>query len=1753
MYSSPSLDRSPSLSSDSGASSASSLPPVTPALGSVSSFASANGKEPLQPVSEFGTPFKATLSRGIKTPTSNGPPSTGRSSPWSAGHRTGAGSASFDAARAAFSNLENGRSSPILRTTAFGEQRSWRPSSPTKDSSSPARTASPTFSSSPSRPASHSPSRMASPARSPRPPLPTIPSDTGSPSRPMSPSIGSPSARVVSSAIFSTKDLPSSPAIGGVPGSPASSFSPTVYRGVGSARRTDGRGHKRAMTLPQLGMNGLPLPGAVDGTAAGFEGLTLQEDVPGLPGRARLSRPAESASPFAPSAVFSSSHGLSRAANGTGHPPPARSRTLLPSQAAKAFDRQRHNLVAYEYLCRLAEAKKWLEENIKTRADGSAPLWGDEIAEFEQSLRNGYALAHLARTLGSDRCKGPIYTDPARHFRQTENIAIFFQFIDEVQLPEIFRFETVDLYDGKNLPKVVYCIHALSLFLYKRGIAGGMTDLTGLEFTEDEIGATQKGLDNSGVRMPNFGGISKALDKLEPEPETPEQRQHRELLAATPGIVGLQARSRGALARRRFQAMVQRQRLLERQRLQALEEERRRQAEEEERIRRAEERRRQEEEAEQRRIAEEAERRRFAEEEERRRIAEEEERRRIAEEAERRRIAEEEERRRIAAEEERRRIAEEEERRRIAEEERRRMAEEERRRLAEEAERARLAEEERLRQEAEAARLAAEEEERQYQAAVQEAGRTLTGLQAIARGALGRRRFFAFVDAVAHHEPAVVGFQAAARAALARQRLHGQTAQLLEASPEITRFQAACRRVLARNALLNRLQDVRSCEGVIVGVQAQIRGKLARQAYLSRAQHLRRTEVVRSVGGLQSLARAALVRRRVDTQRQALGFVEPDVVGIQAQTRGYLARTAFLLWRDHVYRHEDVVVELQSLIRGALARKRYWDVHRHFHENLSQVVRLQAAIRSRRQGSQYRQLRMGTNVPVSAIKNFMRLLDDSEFDYRGELQVESLRKELVEAIHRTQNLEDDVKDLDTKIALLVKNKITHEVARAQRAGAGGLAPLKRNSLLTAAGDPFAPSTLDRQSQRKLELYQQLFWHLQTKPAYLARLFANTARLQISEKTQKSIEATTLVVFGYAQAHREEYLLLKLFQRSVQEELAYLPNVHAFVQGNFTFIRLLMHYGRGVNQKAYLGDTLRAHIKTITQRADMDLGTDPVAIYRNDIAQEEMRTGRPSARPKDVDYTKAVGDKATQAAFIEHLIALRQATQGFLDALFASTSQMPFGIRYIAREVFRAVRAKFTQDPEPTVLRIAGHIVYYRFIQPAIVTPDVFGIVEGVLPPVQRRNLAEVCKLLNQIAVGRLFGDDQPYLTGMNDFVSRSSNRFSQWISEVVNVEDAETHFRADEYVDAAAARRPVIYISPNDIYATHSIIADNLEVIAPDEQDPLRETILELGGAPTGANSAELLRARAEAITLTLNTRMLPTEDPEAPNKHLFNLAKRRVLAILKVHHGNDLEAVLAQQVTDEDEDTWMRIVQEELVEERHQAQLQRRAVVPQADDIRTLSFHELKMATLSDIVQLRQIGLVSRADRYQAILNAIAHDIRSKHHRRVQRQNELQSMHASLASLNQKERYLEDQIRSYHVYIDKSMAGIQKKSKKRIVLPWTLQASHQRQLEKQGKKYKFGSYKYSAQELYNRGVLLSIEQFSPKQFDKINLTVSSDEIGVFEIKATSLGVTVTTVEVRLDELLESQFVGKQTISIGDVAKCNLNLLVHLINKKFYA
>lgn len=97
-----------------------------------------------------------------------------------------------------------------------------------------------------------------------------------------------------------------------------------------------------------------------------------------------------------------------------------------------------------------------------------------------------------------------------------------------------------------------------------------------------------------------------------------------------------------------------------------------------------------------------------------------------------------------------------------------------------------------------------------------------------------------------------------------------------------------------------------------------------------------------------------------------------------------------------------------------------------------------------------------------------------------------------------------------------------------------------------------------------------------------------------------------------------------------------------------------------------------------------------------------------------------------------------------------------------------------------------------------------------------------------------------------------------------------------------------------------------------------------------------------------------------------------------------------------------------------------------------------------------------------------------------------------------------------------------------------------------------FGSFKYTAADLYKKGVIISIADYSPKQYGGITLTISCNEPGLFIADVQFLGVKVSEkMELRLDDLLQSQYNKVDHVVLFDIAKVNLNLLIFLINKKY--
>ncbi|KAH0587587.1 hypothetical protein H2248_006362 [Termitomyces sp. 'cryptogamus'] len=1417
--------------------------------------------------------------------------------------------------------------------------------------------------------------------------------------------------------------------------------------------------------------------------------LPNADDVAGLPGRIQLKAPTISSSPL----------------------PSAR---LMGSSWA---DTQRHLIHAYEYLCHVGEAQQWIEGCL-----GEELEFG--VVELEDGLRNGVILAKLVRAFQGESAVRKIYDAPKLDFRHSDNINHFFSFVRQVGLPEGFIFELTDLYEKKNMPKVIYCIHALSHLLARRGMAQRIGNLLGrLQFSDDQLQKTQKGLKDAGVAMPNFGNVDRELAKEineepEVEVESEDERRDRLLMENKDSIIFFQARVRGFLARR-FQSTLHGRICLTERHIPKMQ-------------------------AHLRGILV------------RRRL--DQQRRSIANlkqwvvslQALAQGVILRRRRRRCLREIQASKPSVIRLQAHLRGFLRRRHLSQLMASL-----RSSLLSVTRFQAMARARVVRNSHEELSKSFSQSIVHTSIVRLQAHACSALIRRQTAKVLVLLKNHETRFTALQAHCRGLIMRRRLRTQLAKLEDVSHVVVRIQVSVRTYLARKRLLLLIRGLRKATPLVIGFQARARANLARQRHESLQKALSEVKTIVSVGGFQALARAKIARNKHQELTKTLKFAAPDVTRFQAAARGALLRSDYCSWRDHLHQSHLVASLLQAMLRGVLLRRSFRAKMQYYEDNLSKVVKIQSLFRAKETREQYRQLTLGKNVSVGTIKNFVHLLDDSEADFQEEIKVERLRKKVVESIRENQALENDLSDLDVKIGLVVQN-----VIKARRADSAA-SHAERISLLAAHGDPFSgPNSIDQGARRKLELYQQLFYLLQSRGEYLGRLSIRLSSESTPEATRRFLERVVLTLFGYGQDRREDYLLLKLFQLSIRKEIASSPSIDDIIHGHPMYINIAVQYARP-KQLAYAREAFQTIVREIVSSEDLDLEADPSAIHKARIELEEVKSGISSKKVKDVSFRDALKDPDTRPIYIRHLQVLQWWTEAFLNAITQSTKKMPYNMRYLARETLVHLRERFPDAPEEAYAACIGRLVYYRYLNPAIVAPETFDIVSKTISTTARMNLAQISRVLTQITSGRQFDDNNPMYVPINDYVCKAIAEMSAWLLHVADVPDAETEFHAHEFLDVTVQPKP-IYISPNEIYTLHGLLAQHLDYVAPDQGDTLRVILTELDGVPH-LGSEELKHARDTSVTLELTNRFAHVRDPHAEEKTLWVHAKRGVLAILRVQPAQDLLESLMEPVTEKDEAMWEEILEAEMENEqmRHPRR-QPSTFAPDAayrlEDIRSLKFAAVKALAISNLLDLEKQGRISREDRFQGILDAIAGDVRSKHRKRLQRQQEMQSMNEALRHLAERKKYFEEQIDSYHNYVETAMTTMQRgKGKKRFVLPFTKQFYHLRELQKTGESVPFGSFIYSAKHLYEKGILLSIDQYSPRQFDKIQLTMSSKIVGVFTLRleSTLLGVTtrIASEDIRMEDLLQAKYEKRSSFALFN-GKVNVNFELFLdhINKKFY-
>nr|XP_035974135.1 ras GTPase-activating-like protein IQGAP3 isoform X2 [Halichoerus grypus] len=891
---------------------------------------------------------------------------------------------------------------------------------------------------------------------------------------------------------------------------------------------------------------------------------------------------------------------------------------------------------------------------------------------------------------------------------------------------------------------------------------------------------------------------------------------------------------------------------------------------------------------------------------------------------------------------------------------------------------------------------------------------------------------------------------------------------------------------------------------------------------------------------LQARLRGFLVRQAFAERSRFLRTWLPAVIKIQAHWRGYRRRKAYRERLRYFRANSDAVIKIQAWARMWAARRQYRRRLGYFQKNVKSIVKIQAFFRAQKARDDYRMLVHAPHPPLRVVCRFAHLLNQSQEDFLAEAELLKLQEEVVRKIRSNQQLQQDLNLMDIKIGLLVKNRITlqevvshcKKLTKKNKEHLAGMMVLDKQKGL---------KSLSKEKRQKLEAYQHLFYLLQTQPIYLAKLIFHMPQ----NKTTKFVESVIFSLYNYASNRREAYLLLQLFKTTLQEEIrSKLERPQDMVTGNPTVVRLVVRFYRNGRGQSALREILGRVIQDVLEDRTLSIHTDPVHLYKSWINQSEAQTGQRSHLPYDVTPEQALSHPEVQRRLDISLRSLLAMTDKFLVAIMSSVEQIPYGMRYVAKVLKTTLAERFPDASENEVYKVVGNLLYYRFLNPAVVAPDAFDIVAmaagGALATSQRHALGAVAQVLQHAAAGKAFSGESRHLQALNDYLEETHLKFRRFVCRACQVPEPEERFAMDEYSDMVAVAKPVVYITVGELVNTHRLLLEHQDWVAPDHCDPLHELLEDLGELPTvpdligegvAADGSLDLSKLEVSLTLTNKFEGLETDAGDPSARSLLLSTKQMLADVMQFQPGDSLEEMLSLPATREQEAAHKRLTCQRRACEsqtpealRRHCSLTAHALLPLADKRRRV---------LRNLRRLEGLGLVSARDGYQGLVDGLAKDIRNQRRHRQRRKAELGKLQAMLQGLDAKTAFYEEQGDYYGQYLRACLDHLAPRS------------------SSSGKGKKQPSLRYTAAQLLEKGVLVEIEDLPTSHFRNVIFDITpGDEAGKFEVNAKFLGVDMERFQLHYQDLLQLQYEGVAVMKLFNKARVNVNLLIFLLNKK---
>ncbi|KDN41146.1 Rho GTPase activation protein [Tilletiaria anomala UBC 951] len=701
-------------------------------------------------------------------------------------------------------------------------------------------------------------------------------------------------------------------------------------------------------------------------------------------------------------------------------------------------------------------------------------------------------------------------------------------------------------------------------------------------------------------------------------------------------------------------------------------------------------------------------------------------------------------------------------------------------------------------------------------------------------------------------------------------------------------------------------------------------------------------------------------------------------------------------------------------------------------------------------------------------------------------------------------LERDVRYLDSRIALLIANRMAldeqSEVA----------------STLEETEATFGNALDDRKTQQ----YANLFFLLQSEPRHIAAL----CRLVSLAEIDTLLQTVMFTLYGNQYESREEHLLLTMFQSVLSAQFETATEFGSLLRANTPVSRMMTTYTRRGPGQSFLKEVLAERINSLIEHKDLNLEVNPLKVYEQMIGQIEEDTGSlPPNLPRGVPPEVAQENPDVQAIIAPRLTMLMEIANSFLLTIINSIERVPYGIRWICKQIRSLTKRKYPDATDFAICSLIGGFFFLRFINPAIVTPQAYMLVDG--PPAKhpRRTLTLIAKMLQNLANKPSYAKEQ-YMMSLNPFVENNKTRINAFLNALCDVGDFYDTLEMDQYM-ALSKKDLQISITLNELYNTHSLVAQHLDVLAPGDKHHLRILVDELGPSP-----GQVSRKENRTVELPLFSRWeTPIQDLTTAFMSENNVTQNDILYM-------ETKSIFVQLIRS----------------------------IPQLADKRPINLPQIaeRAATTKDATlvrkgikvkemlrELEELKVVDRRDGYALMTDEVEAELAHLGNMREKVMEEMRSLESVFKTICEHNNYLRSQLDTYKSYLQNvRMTSGSGKDKGGTAVGVVSFGGKER---KSAKSQVLGPYRFTHAQLEKDGTI--VESNVPEnRRANIFFNITSPSPGTFIIALHYKGreKAILEMDLKLDDLLEKQ---KDEVQLLDLeyVKLNVSRILSLLNKTF--